>query len=272
MDRYLLSAPNGFNKAIATIETALGAADVAKDLILRAARGTIRPDETQKIKLYQNMFAAKQVVLTDADIVNTLRCLAYINRGASSHCEKGSVKSLGKALVGATNASDEVAAAIAQAWAATASLEEDSAQEEVPTEDSFSVGKLQGLDWKLGVRLSSSNCDRLSAPFVRLVRPLISACAHKDVLVGRAHASLLYALLFLIGIQSSRQLWNGAETCGTAFNRTVSKVPQHRDGRVESVGLSIKRNVHAYKECTDTKKNVQLLSRQRTYVFRLHCD
>ena len=33
----------------------------------------------------------------------------------------------------------------------------------------FSVGQLVSVDWKIGVAMASSHCDRLATPFVRLV-------------------------------------------------------------------------------------------------------
>lgn len=180
MDRYLLSSPAGFNQGIAALAKALAASEVANDLIEGAVRGTVRPEETQKIGLLVSRFAAQKVELSAASVANMLRCVSFISRGASKHCEAGSVKSLGKALVSATNASEAVAAAVAQAWAkvpaannakaAEAGDEDEEESEAVATNNSFSVGKLNGLDWKLGVRMSSSSCDRLAAPFVRLVR------------------------------------------------------------------------------------------------------
>eukprot|EP00750_Incisomonas_marina_P003535 INCI13193.1.p1 GENE.INCI13193.1~~INCI13193.1.p1 ORF type:complete len:218 (+),score=39.54 INCI13193.1:237-890(+) len=177
MDRYLLSSPAGFNQGIAALAKALAASEVANDLIEGAVRGTVRPEETQKIGLLVSRFAAQKVEFAAATVANMLRCVTFISRGASQHCEAGSVKSLGKALVSATNASEAVAAAVAQAWAkvpvASATAAEagndDEDESEVPgSNNSFSVGKLNGLDWKLGVRMSSSSCDRLAAPFVRL--------------------------------------------------------------------------------------------------------
>jgi hypothetical protein len=183
MDRYLLSAPAGFAQGLAALQRGLAADDVAADLVGGGVRGSLRPEESQKIQLFESRFAARQVDLKATEIANVLRCINFITRGAGQHCEAGSVKSLGKALVGATNASDEVAAAIAQAWAksgnaggsggAGAADAGDGEEGSTAANSSFSVGKLRGLDWKLGVRLCSSECDRLRAPFVRLVRACV---------------------------------------------------------------------------------------------------
>jgi hypothetical protein len=190
MEVYLLSAPAGFAQGLSALRRALQKApEVAGDLVDRAARGTIRPDEVAKIQPYESMFAARQVELNTADVVNVLRCLAFINRGATVHCTTGSAKSLGSALTASTDASEDVVSAVAQAWARTSAEAAAAgaagggagAGEEAGgaagagagSDSSFSVGKLQALDWKLGVRLCSSKCDRLNAPFVRLVSDVL---------------------------------------------------------------------------------------------------
>ena len=102
---------------------------------------------------------------TQAGVNNAL---GYLHRGCVDHKIDGA--NLSAALGLATEASAETAALLAKCWdiSAAAAAAGSEGGGVASAKRALSVGKLVGLDWKLGVSLASSECASLLAPFVAL--------------------------------------------------------------------------------------------------------
>lgn len=91
-----------------------------------------------------------------------VNALGHILRGCVEH--KAEATSLINALGTCTESSEATASTLATCWTSYSSADAQEALNRV-----LNVGHLVGLDWKLGVALTSSNCNNLLAPFVTIL-------------------------------------------------------------------------------------------------------
>lgn len=123
---------------------------------------------------YTKIFAAESARISSettrlggVEASNAVKALAHVFSqffSVSSHSP--SPDTLIHALTKATSVEVPAATVIVEAFFAN----QEAIQNGTATRASvFSLGKVVGLDWKLGMAISSSNCKRLSAPYVTLI-------------------------------------------------------------------------------------------------------
>jgi hypothetical protein len=91
-----------------------------------------------------------------------VNALGYMLRGCEEH--KVEASALINALGTCTEVTETTASIIANCWTTYSSSQAQETLNRV-----LNVGHLVGIDWKLGVALSSSSCNSLLAPFVTIV-------------------------------------------------------------------------------------------------------
>lgn len=190
---YMLATPSGSAAAFSQINLAAASQETFESL----AKDVFRFDETSyggiDTPKFSQAFRDAGIQLSDEDVQNSINYLHYISRGCNRYKVGGDVESLRGALENYTDLSEAAIAAVVRSWQAAENDRMDGAPKEeecniAAVERAFSIGELVGLEWKLGVAISSNRCQNLSAPFVEL----IFRVADRNGMVSTQHLELTY--------------------------------------------------------------------------------
>jgi hypothetical protein len=100
--------------------------------------------------------------MSASDVASMVNALAYVVRGCLEQKLDKDGAALMSALATSTEASEETTGRLVACWTTSCG---NSAKE---SQSAFTIGQLDGMDWKLGVALSSSTCSQLVTPYVTL--------------------------------------------------------------------------------------------------------
>jgi hypothetical protein len=158
MERYLLSAPTGFNEATVHLNSvAASHPELLRDLADQIMSGTAISLEN----VAQCSDAVEDWEVDESAIASVVEALRFVFHGARKlGCTP---ELLNGALSSSTDMSENAAATCAASWSAA-----DEGVRTGATAAGLSVGALRSVEWKVGVAMSSSQCKELGVPFVTL--------------------------------------------------------------------------------------------------------
>ena len=93
------------------------------------------------------------------------------------------------ALQAHTELSEAAITVVVRSWTATEEARTSAEGGVAAAKKAFTIGQLMGVEWKLGVTVSSSHCQQLLAPFVALVFRV----ADSNGTIETQHIELTYA-------------------------------------------------------------------------------